>query len=182
MVEHIVLWYKYILIQVCEAGGSWTRVNYCTSKARAFTQVFTRVEDKIRRWEAGHKKRQYIVYSSSLTFFPPRSCLIRFPVLVTTWALGFSSSTPCSFEKRARSKSIYLHTPCVKQLLRVWKQGRIGEFRTLRSKMVRYDTGVEGDYSLHETFFAKAKRVRKVDCGRNHLTREYHIVFYTTEV
>ena len=46
--------------------------------------------------------------------------------------------------------------------------------------IVHYDTGVEGDYLPHETFFARAKRVRKVECGKNHLTHQCHTVFYTT--
>ena len=43
----------------------------------------------------------------------------------------------------------------------------------------RRDTGMEGDYLPHETFFALVKRMRKVECGENHLTHEFHTVFYT---
>ena len=46
--------------------------------------------------------------------------------------------------------------------------------------IVDYDTDVEDDYLPHETFFARAKRVRKVECGKNHLTHQCHTVFYTT--
>ena len=45
------------------------------------------------------------------------------------------------------------------------------------SKIVHYNTGVEGDYLMHETFFARAKRVRKVECGKNHLTY-YSVIQY----
>ena len=47
------------------------------------------------------------------------------------------------------------------------------------SKLVHYDTGVEDDYLPQETFFSRVKRMRKVECGKNHLTHEFHTVFYS---
>ena len=39
--------------------------------------------------------------------------------------------------------------------------------------LVHYHTGVESDYLPHETFFARAKRVRKVECGKNYAPVSY---------
>ena len=46
--------------------------------------------------------------------------------------------------------------------------------------IVDFDTGAEGDYLAHVTFFARAKRVRKVTRAKNLLTHQFRTVFYTT--
>ena len=39
---------------------------------------------------------------------------------------------------------------------------------------------MEGGYSLHKMFFEQAKRVKKVECGKNRRTHQlpYHILYY----
>ena len=39
-------------------------------------------------------------------------------------------------------------------------------------KIIHYDTGVEGHYLPHDTFLARAKQARTVECGKNHLTHQ----------